>query len=378
MTGKIDIVPVEGKAMLERFIRVGMDVNADDPNYIPPLLFERRDALSKKNPFFEHADVQFWLAVRDGKDVGRISAQIDHLAKEDPALPTGHFGMIAAVDDPAVFAALFAAAEAWLKARGKVRAQGPYNLSVNEECGLLVEGLDSPPFLMMPHDPAYTPARVEELGYTKVKDVYAYFGGIPDWPPGMKKRLSRPLPEGSVFRPIDFKRFDAELTSLVEIYNDAWADNWNSVPITVAETKFLKESLSLLLKPELIWFMELDGEPAAFGVLLPDLNYHARDLKGRLFPFGWAKLLWRLKMAPMHRGRVCLMGVKRKFHRDPRGQMAPFWIINALMATARKYGLKESECSWILEDNAPMRNIMEKGVKFERYKTYRLYERAIG
>lgn len=377
MSGPIQIIPVVGAAMLERFIRVPMRINAKDPAWISPLLFERREALSaKKNPFFQHAEVQFWLAVRDGVDVGRISAQIDSLAKPDPAGPTGHFGMIVAEDDPEIFAALFATAEDWLRARGKTRAMGPFNLSINEEAGLLVAGHDTPPFVMMPHDPAYAQAHVEALGYVKAKDLLPYFTPVPDFSPAVRKRLNRPLPKGVVLRPVDMRRFEAEVNSLVEIYNDAWADNWGSVPITKAETKFLKESLGFLLKPGSIWFLEIDGEAAAFGVVIPDLNDLIRDLNGKLFPFGWAKLLWRLKVGPMTRGRVPLMGVKRKFAKDPRGIMAPFHVMDAMLTIVKKYGNRECECGWILEDNRPMRHIMEH-LGGTPYKTYRIYEKAL-
>ena len=377
MSEPIQIVPVEGKAMLERFIRLPMRLNANDPAWISPLLFERREALSNKNPFFEHAQVQFWLAVRGGKDVGRISAQIDSLAREEPDMPTGHFGMIAAEDDAEIFAALFATAEAWLKARGKVRVLGPFNLSINEEAGLLVAGHDTPPFVMMPHDPAYAQGRVEALGYVKAKDLLPYYTPLPKWTPTIQRRLDRPLAKGVVLRPIDNRRFEAEMNSLVEIYNDAWKDNWGSVPITEAETKFLKDSLGFLLKPRSIWFLEIDGEPAAFGVVIPDLNGLIADLNGKLLPFGWAKLLWRLKVAPMRRGRVPLMGVKRKFARDPRGLFAPFLIMNAMLQTITGYGNLACECGWILEDNRPMRHIMEM-LGGTPYKTYRIYEKMIG
>jgi hypothetical protein len=171
----VDIIPADSKAELERFIRVPMRLSADDPRYVAPLMFERREALSRKvNPFFQHADAQFWLARRDGRDVGRISAQIDHLAKTDPAAPAGYFGMIAAEDDPEVFGALFKTAEDWLRERGRVQALGPFNLSVNEEVGLLVEGFDTPAMLMMGHDQPYAGGRIEALGYAKAKDVYAY------------------------------------------------------------------------------------------------------------------------------------------------------------------------------------------------------------
>ncbi len=177
----IEILPVASSAELERFIRVPMRLNAGDPNWIAPLMFERREALSPRhNPFFQHADVQFWLARRDGRDVGRISAQIDHLAATDPAAPAGYFGMIAAEDDAEVFEALFATAEAWLRARGRSQALGPFNLSINEEVGLLVDGFDTPPMLMMGHDQPYVAGRIEAQGYAKAKDVYAYHLGHPD------------------------------------------------------------------------------------------------------------------------------------------------------------------------------------------------------
>ena len=164
----VEIVPVSSKAELERFIRVPMRLGADDPNYIAPLMFERREALSPKvNPFFQHADWQFWLAVRGGRDVGRISAQIDHLAATDPDAPAGYFGMISGEDDPEVFAELFRTAEDWLRAKGRARVVGPFNLSINEEVGLLVDGFDTPPMLMMGHDPRYVGGRIEEQGYIK-------------------------------------------------------------------------------------------------------------------------------------------------------------------------------------------------------------------
>lgn len=374
----LKIIPVSSQAELERFIRVPMRINAADPNYIAPLLFERREALSPKhNPFFEHAEAQFWLAVRDGQDVGRISAQIDSLCREEPGKPTGQFGMICAEDDPAIFQALFATAEAWLKARGKTHVMGPFNLSINEETGLLVDGFDTPSFFLMPHDQPFVGRRIEALGYAKAKDLLAWYTGVPTFPKAVDKRLARPLGDGVVFRPVDKNNFERDIKSLVEIYNDAWADNWQSVPITESETKYMKDSLGFILKDRLIWFMEIDGEPAAFGVMVPDLNWIARDLGGKLFPFGWAKLLWRLKVGKIPRFRVPLMGVKRKFAKDPRGILAPFRIIRELRDQAVKYGMTNTECGWVLEDNRPMNHIMEN-LQAVPYKTYRIYEKAIG
>lgn len=374
----VEIVPVSSKAELERFIRVPMRLGADDPNYIAPLMFERREALSPKvNPFFQHADWQFWLAVRGGRDVGRISAQIDHLAATDPDAPAGYFGMISGEDDPEVFAELFRTAEDWLRAKGRARVVGPFNLSINEEVGLLVDGFDTPPMLMMGHDPRYVGGRIEEQGYVKERDVYAYISGVPSFSDGVEARLKRAAPQGVVIRPINMKDFDGEVRTLVDIWNDAWAQNWGFAPVTEAETRHLGESLKLLLHPRLIWFAEIDGEAAGFGALLPNLNDAIFDLKGRLLPFGWAKLLWRLKVKGVKRGRVPLMGVKRKFARDARGAFAPFLILEAFRREAPKIGITEAEYSWVLEDNGPMRHILETfGSRI--YKTYRIYGKDLG
>ncbi|HEX4741291.1 MAG TPA: dATP pyrophosphohydrolase [Caulobacteraceae bacterium] len=370
----VDVIPVQSKAELERFIRVPMRLMADDPKYIAPLMFERREALSPKtNPFFQHAEYQFFLARRDGRDVGRISAQIDHLAKFDPEVPTGLFGMIAAEDDAEVFTALFAAAEGWLRARGRKKVLGPFNLSISEEVGLLVDGFDSPPMIMMPHDPRWTARRVEEQGYVKAKDVYAYINeeGF-RFSDQVERRLARGLPEGVTVRHAEMKHLDREVKILADIVNDAWSDNWGGLSLTEAETKHLGESLGLILIPEWVWFYEIDGEPAAFIILLPDLNHAIRDMKGKILPFGWAKMLWRLKTQKIRRGRVPLMGVRKKFTRDRRGMLAPFVLVDAIRSRAVPRGMQEAEYSWILEDNMAMRHILE-GLNARIYKTYRVY-----
>ncbi|WP_293480109.1 dATP pyrophosphohydrolase [Phenylobacterium sp.] len=375
--GGVQIQPVETAADLERFIRVPMRLGAGDPNYIAPLMFERRESLSAKgNPFFEHADVQFWLAVRDGRDVGRISAQIDHL---NPTTKdgVGHFGMVAAEDDAEVFAALFATAEAWLKARGCRTAVGPVNLSTNEEVGLLVEGHEAPPMFMMGHDAPHTPGRIEGAGYAKAKDIFAYVCSVADdLPAPILRRVRKGPAEGVTLRMLDMKRFDAEVRTLTSILNDAWSENWGFTPTTEAETQALATTLKLVIDPRLTWFADIDGEPAGFMVLLPNINEAIADLKGRLFPFGWAKLLWRLKVKGVKTGRVPLMGVKRKFAASLRGQLLPFQLIDAVAQQARKLGYERYELSWILEDNAAMRRICDVGGA-KVYKTYRLYQKAL-
>ncbi len=378
MGGSLTITEVASKADLARFIRLPMALNANDPAWISPLISEREAALSAKtNPFFDHAEVQLWIASRGGRDVGRISAQIDALSPSDPKAPVGHFGMIAAEDDAEVFAKLLETAETWLKARGCVTALGPFNLSINEEVGLLVDGFDTPPMVLMGHDPQYAAPRIEAQGYTKAKDIYAYLSKMTDDVPApIIRRIRRGLAPGVTLRMVDMKRFDAEVASLTEILNDAWSGNWGFTPTTEAETRQLAKSLRPIIDPRLVWFAEIDGETAGFVAMLPNVNEAITDLDGRLAPFGWAKLLWRLKVSRVKSVRVPLMGVKRKFGDGMRGQMLPFQLMDASATQARALGYERYEFSWILEDNAPMRRICES-LGAHIYKTYRIYEKAL-
>jgi len=374
---QIEIVPVEGRKLLDRFIRVPHRLHSHDPNYIASLHLERLDALTPKNPFFGHADVQFWIARKDGRDVGRISAQVDRQALAVRSDAAGHFGLIAAEDDPAVFRALLATAEDWLRARGMTRIEGPFNLNINEEIGLLIDGFDTPPMLLMGHDKPYVGPRIEGQGFTKVKDVFAYLYDITaDLPAGARRLLDRPLPKGLTVRRIDFKRYDAEIATITEIFNDAWLNNWGFVPLTEIETDHLAKSLKPLLDPRLVSIVEQDGEAVGFLVCLPNLNEAIRDLGGKLLPFGWAKLLWRLKAAGVKTARVPLMGIKRSAAKGVIGSLLPFLVIDAVRKEAVKMKFTHIELSWILEDNMPMRHINESlgGVA---YKTYRIYGKAL-
>ena len=377
--GAIEILPVTNEAEKERFVRVPTRLAAKDPKWVSPLIMERMEALTPKtNPLFEHMDWQLWIARKDGQDVGRISAQIDHLAPSDPNNPSGYFGMIHAEDDPEIFAALFATAEAWLKDHGVKQALGPFNMSVNEETGLLVDGFDTPPMVMMGHDRPYAGGRIEALGYAKVKDVYAYKVELThDFPAAVRRRVERSIPEGVSLRQLNFKNYDREVSAMTEIMNDAWSLNWGHTEITEAETRQLAKSMRPVIDPTMVWFADIDGESAGFGVCLPNVNEAIRDLGGKLLPFGWAKLLWRLKVSGVKTARVPLMGVKRKFARDFRGQLLPFLLIDRMRSAALKAGIEMVEMSWILEDNRPMRAIIEAAGS-DRYKTYRVYQKQLG
>lgn len=370
----IEIRPVEGSAALDAFIRVANTIGSRDPNYVVPLMLERREALSRtKNPLFKYIDAQFWTAFRDGRPVGRISAQ------SDPRLgPVGQFGLIAAEDDQAIFHALFSAAEAWLKARGKTEVQGPFNLNINEESGLLVDGFDTPPMLLMPHDQPYVAGRVEAEGYAKAMDLFAYLHDtdVP-FPKAIDHILKRSRPPEMVVRHMDWKRYDEELATVVDIFNDAWSENWGFIPLGQDELDHMAKSMKPLLDDQLLWIVELSGKPAAFGLALPNLNEIIRDLDGKVLPFGWAKLLWRLKRQTYTSGRVALMGVRKEHHRSYLGRTLPLYIFEKFREVGRARNIRHVEMSWVLESNMPMRHFGEALGGGRAYKTYRVYSKAI-
>ena len=364
---------------MERFIRLPHALFRGDPAWVPPLLAERRDALSpKKNPWFRHAEAAFWIARRDGRDVGRVSAQEDGLAPPDgDGARIGHFGLLAAEDDGAVFAALLAAAEGWVAGRGLRRVRGPFSLSINEQAGLLVSGFDAPPMMLMPHDPPYAGVRLEALGYRKARDLLAYAYDM-EAPllPAAEAVVGRGLPSGVTLRPMRRAALREEVAALIGIFNDAWAGNWGFTPFTPEEVAHLADELRPLLHEKLVWFAEVKGEPAAFAVCLPNLNEAIRDLSGRLLPFGWARLLWRLKVAGVRTARVPLMGVRRSLGGGLLGRVLPLFLVDALRREALALGIRRVEMSWVLEDNAPMRRLAETfGAR--AYKTFRLYEREL-
>ncbi len=368
---------VRGKADLDDFIEVANAVLRSDPVWIAPLHLERRMALSAKtNPYFEHARWQAWVARRNGVPVGRISAQVDQLHIERYADATGFFGMLDAEDDQETFAALLGTAEQWLREQGMRRVRGPFSLSINEETGLLVDGFDTPPVFMMGHARPYYAVHVEQCGYRKAVDTFAFMVA-PDFqaPPAML-RLTQRFSSHLRVRPINTKRFEQELEVMRDIFNDAWADNWGFLPYTKSEFLELGKNLRLLISPELIQIAEIDGEPAAFIVALPNINEAVRDLHGRLLPLGWLKLLWRVKVRFPHTARVPLMGVRRKFQGKRLGAALAFAVIDAVRGRLHRRGVNEVELSWVLESNTGMRDIIE-AIGGRAYKRYRVYEREL-
>jgi GNAT superfamily N-acetyltransferase len=371
------IVPVSNKADLAEFIRLPAAVFKDDPQWISPLFLERKIHLSPKhNPYFQHAKSQSWLAWRGDVAVGRISAQVDqmHLAQHHDA--TGFFGMLDAEDNQATFAALMATAEQWLAEQGMRRVRGPFNLSINEETGLLIDGFADPPVFMMSHALPYYREHIEQCGYHKAADTLAYLINPNFVAPPVMQRLLKMASERVTVRTLDRSRFDEEIMLLRDIFNDAWSDNWGFVPFTEAEFKELGQNLKFLLHDEYIQIAEVDGEAAGFIIGMPNINEAIRDLKGKLFPFGWLKLIWRLKIKGPASGRVPLMGVRKKFQKTRLGPGLAFLIIDAVRNELHKRGAHRLELSWILEDNAGMRNIIES-IGGTAYKRYRVYERDL-
>ena len=375
----IIILPVSDKKMLKRFVRLVDFIYKDDPNFILPITFERMEALSwDKNPYFEHADVQYFIAVKNGVDVGRISAQVDTLIQKKWGPNLGHFGLFEATDSD-VAHALFEAAKIWLKERGMTRMQGPWSLSSNEECGLLIDGFEYPPVVMMPHGlPAYQ-KYFESEGFEKAKDLYAYERDSSTHIPERMQRIVNMTAKNkrTHIREIDMKNFRAELDIIMDIFNEAWSDNWGYVQLTEHELQHMADSLKPIVHPKRTVIVEVDGEPAAFMITIPDINHYLADLKGKLLPFGWAKILYRIfisKYEPRH--RVPLMGVRTKFQKSPLGAGMAIWMIHQCQEFVIKRGSKFGELGWILEDNDGMNNML-KSIGCTVYKTYRIYERKI-
>ncbi|WP_395662943.1 dATP pyrophosphohydrolase [Aestuariivirga sp.] len=380
MTQPISVRPVSGKADLKAFLDLPFGLYRRDPHWVAPLYLERLEHLDpRKNPYFRHAEVALFLAFRGERPVGRITAQACRLRAERFADGTGQFGFLEAEDDPAVFAALFEAASSWLAARGLSRMQGPFNFSINDEMGLLVEGFDTPPSMMMGHALPYYATRLEELGFAKAKDVIAYdFEDPGHIPRTLKAAYDRALANPDIrVRPLDKKQLMSELEIIVAIANDAWSENWGFVPWTQEEMTALGNNLKLLVTGDYIAIAEYKGEPAAMAVSLPNINDWIRGLDGRLLPFGWAKLAWNLMARPPRSVRMPLMGVRKAFHGTAMGGVLGM----AALARVRSYhvsrGTMRGELSWILEDNMRMRRMIETfGGK--AYKTYRIYEKATG
>jgi hypothetical protein len=376
------VVVVEAVASaqdLKDFIQFPKRLYAKEKGYVAPLDMERAETLSKrKNPYFQHAEGDLFLARRNGEVVGRISAQLDENYEKKYRDQTGHFGWLDAANDAEVFEALTTTAERWLKARGAKRVIGPFSFSSNEECGQLIRGFNATPMLMMPFHQPHHDQRLLDCGYRKAKDLLAYTVDKASYHAvGSNRMLDKAMHDGRIrLRSIDMGNFKRDLAMLLEVFNDAWSENWGMVAFSQAEIEAAAKAMKPLVDPDLVVIAEVDGEIAGMLVCLPNLMEAISDLNGNLLPFGWAKLLWRLKRKTVKSARVPLMGIRKKHHNTLLGAVLLPLMFHKLKAPFFARGLEQVELSWILEDNLPMRRVIE-GVGGKAYKTYRIYEKAL-
>jgi hypothetical protein len=377
----LDLVirPVISKADRKAFVDLAWDVYRDDPAWVPPLKDEVHALITPgRNPWFEHAKAKLWLAERGGKPVGRISAQVDALVQRQMGEGTGQWGMFEALDEEAALA-LIAIAEDWLRGEGMSRALGPVSLSIWDEPGLEIEGLDQPPTVMMGHHRPEYRAWIEAAGYAKARDLLSYEVDIANWSDPMIDRLIAAGERNPRIRirKVDKRRFAEEARVILNLLNDAWSDNWGFVPLTPSEIAYAGKKLKPIIYGELVRVAEYDGEPVAFMITLPDINELIRDLNGELFPFGWAKLLWRLRKPRTSRARVPLMGVAKKLHHSRVATQMAFMLIEFTRRDAvSKFGMRTGEFGWILEDNKGMLSIAElPGARVNH--RYRIFEKGL-
>lgn len=362
---------------LSDFLNVVDYVYRGDDNYVRPLDFELKQRLSRKNPFFKHAQGTTFTAYKNGWCVGRITAQVDHQHLEVHKDGAGFFGFIDTIDDQEVVRALLERAAKWLKGHGVDKMRGPMSLNTNEEIGCLVEGFDTPPMVMMPHHLPYQAGLIEKAGLAKVKDLYAWRYVVGELPKRAQKAHDTilALPEVKV-RPFDLKKLKSEVRIVMDIFNDAWKDNWGFVPLTEDELAKLAEDFRLLLVPELTCLVEVDGEPAGFAIAIPNLNELIKDLGGKLLPLGLAKLVWRLKVTGANTARLALLGIRSKYRNVRKYAGLSTFMYVRMNRGAARLGVKWGELSYTLEDNGPV----NAGIKFmggEIYKKYRVFERSL-
>lgn len=381
---QITIAPVTTKGDRATFVDLAYRLNGSDPNWVPPLRMEAMDLVTPgRNPFFDHADVQLFLARRGSEVVGRISAHIDHLATAmDPAQGfgpgTGNWGLFEAADEAAADA-LITTAEQWLRAKGMTRVLAPVSMSIWEEPGQLVQGHDHPPTVMMGHQPAHYQAWFEARGYATAKTLYTYELDITnEFPPLIQRIIQSGEKNARVrIRNVDKSRFAEEAALILDILNDAWSDNWGFVPFSDTEIRHAGKKFKPIVREDLIMVAEYDGEPVAFMMTLPDLNEVLKPMGGKLFPFNWIKLLAWLRRPRVRTMRVPLMGVRKQLQSSRLASQLAFMMIEYIRRNAvTRYGASRGEIGWILEDNQGMIAIAE-AINSHVNKAYRIYAKPL-
>jgi hypothetical protein len=381
---EIVVRPVMTKADKKAFVDLPFRLYANNPQWVPPLKDEVHGLITPgKNPWFEHGEAELFLAERGGEIVGRISAHIDHIALKQPPEQgmgpgCGNWGLFEA-EDGDVAAALIARAEAVLRAKGMTRSLGPISLAMWDEPGLLVEGFDTPPVVMMGYNDARYAAWIEAAGYAGVQDLLTYDLPIGNGLPELTNRVvAMGERSGRIkIRRVDKSKFNAEAALLLNILNDAWSDNWGFVPFTDAEIAYAGKKLKPIVYEDLIRVAELDGEPVGFMMTIPDLNEKLREFGGSLWPFNWAKLLWWLRKPQVKTMRVPLMGVVKKLQATRMASQLALMMTEYIRRdSVAKFGATRGDFGWVLASNGPMRSVGE-AVGGTVNKVYRIYEKAL-
>lgn len=374
---EIKIKKVENDSDKNKFINLPWKLYKGDPNWVAPLKFDVKNNLNPdKNPFFQHAKVELYLAEKDGELVGRIAAIINDNHNKFYNDKVGFFGFFESINDKEVSKKLFDTAYKFLKDNGMDTVRGPVNPSTNDECGLLIGAFDTPPVLLMTYNPKYYIDLIEDYGFAKAKDLLALY--IPkevisnDAKMAQLERISNMVKkrENITLRRVNLKDFDNEVQRIREIYNNAWEDNWGFVPMTEDEFKYIAKALKPIAVEEFIIFAEVDGKAIGFSLALPDFNQVLKKMNGTLFPTGLFKLLYYKSKIDLL--RVIIMGVNKEYHK--KGIDAIFY--QDIIKAGNRNGYKGAEISWVLEDNLAMKQTSEK-LGAHVYKTYRIYDLPI-
>ncbi|MEP1230980.1 MAG: hypothetical protein ABJG88_09925 [Litorimonas sp.] len=380
-SSKIDIHAVETRKQVKAFLNLPYTLYKNEPNWRAPLRFERAAQVDpRKNPAAKPITHQFFLAYKDGQLLGRVAAFINASHDAHYNDNAGFFGYLDTVADSEITRALLAAAEEWVKSQGRDKIFGPAQWSVNEECGLLIDGFDTPPAILMPYGRPDYQTSVEEYGFEKVVDLYAYMSDLHAGYP--RSRIIQALvgyadkTPSLTWRRLDKSNFVEDIKIAMDIFNDAWSENWGFIPFTPEQILHTAKEMKPIIVHDSFWIGSIDDKPVAYVCMIPDINEVAKGFNGRLLPFNWARFLWRLKVRKVKRLRLPLMGLRREWHNKRKGVALTTKICELAYAGGRDNGYTHCELSWILEDNDGMKAICDQA-QAEHYKTYRMYQKSI-
>ena len=371
----MNLITVSGSALLDRFIRLPFRLYRDDPRWVPPLVSAERKMLDPdRNPFYDHAEAAHFLVEKDGVDVGRISAIDNKLHNQVQHEKTGFWGYFESENDPAIGSMLFDAAAGWLRDRGLNRMLGPVNPSINDPSGLLVDGFEWSPVVLMTYNPRFYVTLIEQAGFKKAMDLLAYIITHQSLDHERIDRIAELIRKRSkaVVRQFEVSRLDRELDIVKDVYNDAWEKNWGFVPMTEAEVRFQAEDLKSILLEEFAYIAEVDGRPVGFSFALPDINLALKKCNGTLWPFGWRHFMKSALRSKIKTLRMVALGLRKAYHTSGIGTL----FYQRIIQEGLKRNYIAAECSWILETNDLMRRPIEQ-MGGKPYKTYRLYEKPI-